>query len=63
MVVALAPQKLNHGNIVGERSGGTDDFVEVSGEGTNLFQRFVELLGPAKVVKRKNQPRAAAKLL
>ena len=63
MVVALAPQKLDHGNIVGERSGGTDDFVEVCGEGAHLFQSFVQLLGPAKVVKRKNQPGAAPKLL
>ena len=60
MVIALALQELNHGNIVGERSGGTDDFVEVCGERAHLFQRFVELLGPAKIMKRKNQPGTAA---
>ena len=63
MLVALAGQELDHGDVVGERGRGTYDLVEVGGEGTHLLERFVELLGGTEVVVREDQGGAGAELL
>ena len=63
IVVGFASQKLNHRNIVGKRRRSTDDFVEVRREGAHLLQGFVQLLGSAKIVERKNQRRAGTQFL
>src|SRR6202041_83537 len=63
MVVAFAPQELDHGNII--RKGGcrADHFVEVGGEGSHLLQSLGKLFRAAKIVEGKNESGAAAKLL
>src|ERR1700678_1380798 len=54
ILIPLAPQELDHGNIVKKRSGRTHDLIKIGWVGTHLFQRFVELLGTTKVMKRKD---------
>jgi len=38
-------------------------FIEIGGEGPHLFQSLVELLGSAKIVKRKDERGASPQLL
>src|SRR5450631_290102 len=61
--VALPRQKLDHGDVVGERGGGADDLVEVGRVGEHFFQSLVQLLGGTKVMEGENEGAAGAKLL
>ena len=54
MLVAVALEELHHGDVVVESGGGADDLVEVGGVVDHFDQSFVELLGGAEVMKRKD---------
>src|SRR5208283_2917204 len=63
MTVALTAQKLDHGDVVGKRGRGADDFIKVGGISQHSLQRLVELLGCPEIVERKDQGRSGAQLL
>jgi len=61
--VTFLGQEFDHGDVVGERGGGADDFVEVGGVGAHFLERFVELLGRPEVVEGEDQGGTGAQLL
>ncbi len=63
ILVAVFLQKLHHRHVVRECGSGGDNLVEIRRDGDHLLQRMFQVLGGAKVVRRKNQSRPAAQTL
>src|ERR1035441_934736 len=60
MLAALRLQKLHHGHVVRERSGGRDDFVKVGGDFQHFLQRLIEVARATKIMERQDESGAAA---
>src|SRR5260370_16458186 len=60
MLVALRLQKGHHGDIVGERGSGRDDFVKIGWDLQHLLQRLIKVARRAEIMERHNESSAAA---